>query len=110
MIKIVLICVLIFCGVYGWRQRRVSFLVGVGLPIVCIAGVILVIRPEYSTQLAHFLGVGRGADLILYLWMAVSLLLLANIHFRLRSQLAMITLLTRELAIQEAEAEQADKF
>ena len=104
MIKVILIAVLAFCGAYGWRQRRVSFLVGAGLPIICLAGAILVLRPELSTQTARYMGVGRGVDLVLYLWMAVSLLLLANIHFRMRSQNAMITLLTREIAVLEAEA------
>jgi hypothetical protein len=108
MIKIILIAVLAFCGAYGWRQRRVSYTVGAGLPIVCAVGAVLVIRPELSTQIAQYLGVGRGSDLVLYLWMAVSLLLLANIHFRLRSQNAMITLLAREIAIQQAEAKDAD--
>ena len=108
MIKIILIAVLAFCGVYGWRQRRVSYTVGAGLPIICAMGAVLVIKPELSTQVAQYLGVGRGSDLVLYLWMAVSLLLLANIHFRLRSQNAMITQLAREIAIQEAEAKDAE--
>jgi len=109
MIKIILIAVLAFCGAYGWRQRRLSFLVGAGLPLICTLGAVLVLRPELSTQIARYLGVGRGVDLVLYLWMAVSLLLLANIHFRLRSQNATITLLAREIAIQEAEAQDSDK-
>ena len=103
MIKIILISALVFCAVYGWRQRRTSFLVGAGLPIVCAGGAILVLRPQLSNDVARFLGVGRGADLVLYVWIVVSLLLLANIHFRLRSQKAMITHLTRDIAIQQAE-------
>jgi hypothetical protein len=77
--------------------------VGAGLPIVCAAGSILVLKPQISNDVARFLGVGRGADLALYVWIVVSLLLLANIHFRLRSQKAMITHLTREIAIHEAD-------
>jgi len=109
MIKIVLIAVLAFCAVYGWRQRRLSFIVGVGLPIVCIIGAMLVLRPQLSNDVARLVGVGRGADLALYIWIVVSLLLLANIHFRLRSQKAMITHLTREIAIHEAEKRNAQE-
>lgn len=103
MIKLVLVAALSFCAIYGWRQRRLSLFVGILLPFVCLAGVLLVLRPELSTEAANFLGVGRGVDLILYLWVAVSLLLLANIHFRLRAQHAMISVLTREVAILEAD-------
>jgi hypothetical protein len=81
--------------------------VGAGLPIVCAAGSILVLKPQISNDVARFLGVGRGADLALYVWIVVSLLLLANIHFRLRSQKAMITHLTREIAIHEADKNNA---
>lgn len=109
MIKIVLIAMLAFCAAYGWRQRPTSVLVGTGLPVVCLVGIILVLRPQLSNDVARFLGVGRGADLILYLWMAVSLLLLANIHFRLRLQHAMITHLTRELALQDAESRNSEQ-
>lgn len=102
MIKLPLITLLLFCAFYGWRQRRLSPVVGFVTPLTCIAGVLLVIKPDWSSDLARALGVGRGADLILYVWTAVSLLLLANIHFRLRAYHRMITVLTREIALREA--------
>lgn len=49
------------------------------------------------------LGVGRGADLVLYIWTAASILVLANVHFRLRTLQAKVTILTRELAILDAQ-------
>lgn len=102
MIKIPLIALLMFCGVYGWRQRRLSPFIGFVTPLVCMVGVALVIEPDWSQRAAGLLGVGRGADLILYLWTVVSVLLLANVHFRMRSYQEMLTVLTRELALLEA--------
>lgn len=102
MIKIPLIALLLFCGVYGWRQRRLSPLVGFTTPLVCLVGAALVIEPDWSQWAAQLLGVGRGADLVLYLWTVVSVLLLANVHFRMRSYQEMLTVLTRELALLEA--------
>jgi hypothetical protein len=102
MIKFPLIALLLFCALYGWRQRSLSPLVGFLTPLTCMIGVALVIRPDWSSDAARFLGVGRGADLVLYIWTAISVLVLANIHFRLRTQHTMITLLTREIAILEA--------
>jgi len=99
MIKIPLIAMLIFCALYGWRQRKLSPLVGLLTPLTCAAGVTLVLKPDWSSEAARLLGVGRGADLILYIWTALSMLILANVHFRLRAYQRMITILSRELAI-----------
>lgn len=108
MIKLPLIALLIFCALYGWRQRGLSPIVGFLTPFSCIVGVALVIKPDWSSAAARALGVGRGADLILYIWTAISILVLANIHFRLRAQHAMITILTREIAILEAHRPSTD--
>ncbi|MFL6727940.1 MAG: DUF2304 family protein [Sphingomicrobium sp.] len=102
MIKLPLIALLLFCALYGWRQRSLSPVVGFLTPLTCTAGIALVIRPDWSSEAAKLLGVGRGADLVLYIWTAISMLVLANVHFRLRAQHAMITLLTRQIAIIEA--------
>ena len=102
MIKLPLIALLLFCALYGWRQRSLSPIVGFLTPLTCGLGIALVIRPDWSSAAARLLGVGRGADLVLYVWTAISILVLANIHFRLRTQQAMITLLTREIAILDA--------
>lgn len=102
MIKLPLIALLLFCAFYGWRQRSLSPIVGFLTPLTCATGITLVIKPDWSSAAARLLGVGRGADLVLYVWTAVSILVLANVHFRLRAQQAMITVLTREIAILEA--------
>lgn len=102
MIKLPLIGVLLVCALYGWRQRSLSPLVGFLTPLTCAVGISLILRPDWSSEVARLLGVGRGADLILYVWTAVSILVLANVHFRLRAQQAMITVLAREIAILEA--------
>jgi hypothetical protein len=102
MIKIPLILGLAFLAFYGLRQRKVSPAIGVAMPLVSLFGAALVLRPQWAQFAADLLGIGRGADLVLYVWTLVSLLLLANLHFRMRGQSAMITTLTRELAILEA--------
>lgn len=103
MIKIPLLALLLFCAFYGWRQRALSPIVGLLTPLTCALGMVLVLKPDWSSEVARLLGVGRGADLILYVWTAVSILVLANIHFRLRAYHRMVTVLTRELAILGAE-------
>ena len=102
MIKLPLILGLAFLAFYGWRQRRISPAIGVAMPLVSLLGIALVLQPQWAQLAADRLGIGRGADLVLYLWTVVSLLLLANLHFRMRGQSELITTLARELAILEA--------
>ena len=79
MIKIPLIALLLLCAFYGWRQRTISPVIGLLTPMICAVGIALVIMLEWSTGIARLLGVGRGADLILYVWTAISILLLTLI-------------------------------
>jgi hypothetical protein len=102
MIKIPLILALAFFAFYGWRQRRASPAIGFAMPLISLVGMALVLQPQWAQRGADLLGIGRGADLVLYIWTVVSLLLLANLHFRLRAQSALMTILTRELALLEA--------
>jgi hypothetical protein len=102
MIRIPLIFALAFFAFYGWRQRRISPAIGFAMPLVSLLGIALVLWPNWAQRAADLLGIGRGADLVLYLWTVASLLLLANLHFRMRAQSAVITTLTREFAILEA--------
>lgn len=103
MIKLLLCALLAACGAYGWRERRMSPLVGFAIPLVAIVGIVLVQFSALSSELARMLGVGRGADLIFYLWTVLSALLIVNIHFRLRYQREMLTILTREVALLSAQ-------
>lgn len=106
MIKVIISLLLLACAVYGWRERRLSPLVGFSTPLLAGLGIMITLRPDIATSAALFLGVGRGADLIFYLWTVLSLTLIANIHFRLRLQRTMLTDLTRELALLRADRDQ----
>jgi len=103
MIKLLLCLLLAGCGAYGWRERRMSPLVGYVTPLLSLAGILLVLNPQVSSAIAKSLGVGRGADLVFYLWTVLSALLIANIHFRLRYQKELLTTLARDLALLSAQ-------
>ena len=60
-------------------------------------------KPELSMWLAERLGIGRGADLVLYI-LTLLFIWAHSQHYVKRKQLeAQITLLVRELAIHEAQ-------
>ncbi|HME26122.1 MAG TPA: DUF2304 domain-containing protein [Acetobacteraceae bacterium] len=79
-------------------------------PITLIAllgsgsGLVFVWNPELANRIAEMLGVGRGADLIFYCWVMISIALFLTIHFKLRQMNESLTEFVRETAISEARA------
>jgi hypothetical protein len=66
---------------------------------MAMAGLYFVWVPKHSTRLAELVGVGRGVDLIFYVWVCISLILLLSLHLKLRMQMELITVLARKLAL-----------
>lgn len=102
-IKLVLIIGLLFCLFYAFLQKRKSGLVSWTISATSIAGIFLVAFPDFSTALAHFLGVGRGADLIMYCWIVISLAISVSLQFKILQLQEIATELARALALQTAQ-------
>lgn len=75
----------------------------VGGVVICAAlfGAYLVWLPEDATYLAHLIGIGRGADLVLYVWVLISFAILLVLYLNSREQLQLITTLARRMALAE---------
>lgn len=67
------------------------------------AVIAVVLRPESASFLARSLGVGRGADVVVYLSIAALFYLLFRLFGRLEDHERQITALTRELALRDLE-------
>ena len=95
---------LLLCSVlvYSWAEYRRSPAVAMLSFIASLAGLYFVWMPLHSTHVAEFIGIGRGADLIMYLWVCISLIVLLNLHLKLRSQHEVITALARAIALANA--------
>lgn len=66
MTTILIIC-LLFIGLIGIRYFRTGKpAAGVSILAFTSIGIFFVLSPEYTTAVANVLGVGRGADLVLY--------------------------------------------
>jgi hypothetical protein len=85
-----------------WRERRHSPIVGRLAVMTATVGLYLVWAPSHATTVADWAGVGRGVDLIIYVWVVISLLVVLNLHLKLRVQLELITALARHIAIANA--------
>ena len=88
--------------VYAFAERRRSPVVGALALTAAAAGLYFVWVPAHATTLAELAGVGRGVDLIIYIWVVISLLVLLNLHLKLRKQTEALTGLARAIAIGEA--------
>ena len=88
--------------IYAFAERRRSPVVGALALAASLAGLYFVWMPVHATALAELAGVGRGVDLIIYTWVVISLLVLLNLHLKLRAQNGAITTLARAIAIGDA--------
>ena len=105
--QLVLTTLLAAILLYAWTEYRRSPVVALLTVFVASAGIYFVWVPEHSTQLAELVGIGRGVDLILYIWVCISLIVLLNLHLKLRTQMELITTLARKIAIAEAQPPKA---
>src|SRR3989304_4103992 len=78
-------------------DRFVFFLLGV-------VAVVMVARPDWANAVAHFLGVGRGADLVTYLGISGLAFFLLGLYTRQRELHVRLTELARRMTILQAEA------
>ena len=104
-LQIILVLVLISL-IIGFLQSRTTsrtkaykkiFLV---LFVVC--AIFVVIFPDVTTSLAHLLGVGRGADLLLYGLTVVVIFMLLNTYVKDREEQKRFVILARKVALLEA--------
>ncbi len=99
--QLVLTTMLVGIILYAWAQYRQSPIVGLLASGAALIGIYFVWIPSHASALAAITGIGRGADLVLYVWVVISLLVLLNLHLKLRSQLELITILARRISIEE---------
>jgi len=83
-------------GVRHQAIRRLMLIGFVGLAVVAV------LFPVLLTQVAQFVGVGRGADLLLYGLTITFLGFMAASYRRMRHLEQHLTTLARELALREA--------
>lgn len=79
----------------------------IGVFFVAALGTILF--PQTLTQVAQFVGVGRGTDLIIYAFVILFIAQVARSHRRSNDLQRKITVLARALALAQARAEAVEE-
>jgi small membrane protein len=103
--QLVLSALLFGILLYAWTEYRRSPAVGLAAVLAACGGLYFVWFPTHATVLAELAGIGRGVDLIIYVWVVISLLIVFNLHLKLRAQMELITELAREIAIVKAQTD-----
>jgi hypothetical protein len=98
-IKALLIAGLLVALLYAFVHRNRSKVVTVAMAATSVAGIYFVLLPEHTTDIATLLGVGRGADLVLYCWLIITLVVSLSLQFKIMRLQDAVTALTRELAL-----------
>jgi hypothetical protein len=98
-IQAILVTLLLLIGgiyVTSLSSRLVSRLAVLGL---LGAGVLFVINPELTTRLAHSVGVGRGTDLLLYLFCLASTTVFLTFYKKNRTVEEKLTGVARQVVL-----------
>lgn len=104
-IKIVLVIAFLMIMLWAFRHRhRVGLRAGTRLAMLALTAfaVTSVIQPSITQDVARFLGVTRGTDLVLYVLVVVFALTSAGLYFRCRDIQAQVADLARSMALRDA--------
>lgn len=106
LISVVLVLAVLALGAYGLRlhgTHRGGALAKIGLAGLLLFAGYAVLRPDDVTWLAGRLGVGRGADLVLYLLVVGFGFFAVSTYLRFRALEVRFTRLARTIALERAE-------
>jgi small membrane protein len=88
-------------GFTQWREARA---IALATCLLSVAGAIAAWNADFISRVAGWVGVGRGADLVLYVAIPVSMLLIAVLYGRVRRAERSLTQLARATAIATAQS------
>ena len=84
---------------YASAQRVAPRAVTLAFTAVVAVGIYFVWLPDHTTIVAGWLGVARGTDLLIYVWILITLFFGVNLHLKIHAVRNNITELTRALAL-----------
>ena len=106
----ILVIAFIFVGFYLLKARRSANQQAIRrlfIVVALVAGLLAVLFPHYTNVLAGLVGVGRGADLLLYMFVVFGLFYAVYQYRRQLWQEKVNTDLARALTLTQAKLDQA---
>ena len=102
-IQIILTVGIVLIAVYMYLRLRSSLFDVILIVLFFAAGIFFIFFPETTTEIAHWVGVSRGADLLSYSGILFLFFLILKLYSRLRRVEQKFTELVRNKSIEEAE-------
>ena len=90
-----------------YRQRKIGTLAFLLWLVLWIGAAAVIVFPNSSVIVARLLGIGRGADLVLYTSLIVTLYLLFRMYVRLEQVNREVTQIVRALALRDRSLKQS---
>jgi hypothetical protein len=106
LIQFVLIFVFLLLLLRVFQQRTLGLFFRMMAIILILLASYVVMYPHFANRVAKFAGVERGADLIIYICMAVGAYLLTIFYTRLKENDLRIARLIQRLAIEKHRVEE----
>lgn len=108
LIQLALISVFLLLLVRVFRQRTTGTVFRAASAIFILLACYVVAFPNLTNKVAAIAGVGRGADLIIYLCIATGAYLLTTLYIRLRRNELNTAKLVQRVALEEHRIEQLE--
>jgi small membrane protein len=97
----IVIAIIIYSLIQKFRNDKLSRYVFLGWLLFWLIALVIFWIPEITSYLASILGIGRGADLIIYISVVVIFYLIFKIYLYLNKLESQITKVVRHFAINE---------
>jgi hypothetical protein len=98
----ILILGFVIAAVVAGRIFRTKVLYRLIALALFLAAPVLIVFPDFTTVIAHALGVGRGTDLLLYFSLVGGIYVVLLMYLRIRELDQKIAELTRSIALRNA--------
>jgi hypothetical protein len=108
-IKVALVGLLACLVIYALTQVKRVPVVSTLTIAAAMAATVLVVFPEISTQIAVAFGVGRGADLIFYLFIVLTFMTIFFLYLKIIRSEDIITQIVRACALSNYRAPENDQ-
>jgi small membrane protein len=102
-IKPLITAILLGILLFAYPHRDAGRILRLGFALAVLAGILFTWSPLLANEIAQWLGVGRGADLIFYLWILISLFILVMVYLKFLRVNRQVTELARAIALLEAD-------
>ena len=103
LVTLPLLAALVLATAIQIGRRRLARRFGIAWVALWIAAAVSIADPLILVRIAHFLGIGRGADLVLYLSILFTFVAFFLTYLRFRRVDEQLTRIVRHLAIRDAE-------